>query len=308
MKSHPHLIGHLAAFATYAIFGFNIIFCKGIAAANCMSPTALITFRTLGAAALFWLISIFAPREKVNPKDLGMIVLAALMGITIPQYTFLTAVTCTTTIDTSILSSLTPIMTMFFAAIFLKEPITWKKAGGVAASFAGVILLIFNSAHTPGAVDHTQPLGVIMLLLNTLCFAFYLGKFRPLIARYSPLTFMKWTFLVAFVVSIPFSFSEILHDIDYASIPRDVLLKILYLILFATFIAYFLLPVAQKRIRPTLISLYSYLQPIIATIVSVIIGTDILTWQKLIAIALVFSGVAIVNNSRAAATPQQPKK
>lgn len=75
-----------------------------------------------------------------------------------------------------------------------------------------------------------------------------------------------------------------------------------FLIVFATFISYFLIPIGQKIIRPTLVSMYSYIQPIIATIISIIIGMDILTWQKILAAAMVFAGVFIVSRSRTKAS------
>lgn len=291
--------GHLTAFATYAIFGFNIIFCKGIATADCIAPIALTTMRAIGATALFWTLSLFLPKEKVERKDYLRILLASMMGLFIPQLTFLSACEHTTTIDTSILSSLTPIMTMFVAAIFLKEPITLKKAGGVAISFGGVILLILNSVRATGGVDHTDPIGVLLLILNTFTFAMYLGIFRPLVSKYSVVTFMKWAFLFVIFESLPLSIGS-LTKTDFGMIPGDVWWKIGYLIFFATFLAYFLLPMAQKRIRPTLISLYGYLQPIIATIVAICIGTDLMTWQKGLAVIMVIAGLTIVNNSRAA--------
>lgn len=75
-----------------------------------------------------------------------------------------------------------------------------------------------------------------------------------------------------------------------------------YLIVFATFISYFLIPLGQKTIRPTLVSMYSYIQPIIATVISIIIGMDILTWQKILAATMVFAGVFIVSRSRSKAS------
>ena len=80
----------------------------------------------------------------------------------------------------------------------------------------------------------------------------------------------------------------------------SVLWEIAYVIIFATFVAYFLIPVGQKQLRPTVVSMYSYLQPIIAAAVSVVVGMDRFTWQKALAIVLVFVGVALVNRSRAA--------
>ena len=70
--------------------------------------------------------------------------------------------------------------------------------------------------------------------------------------------------------------------------------------MFATFLPYFLNPFGQKHIRPTLVSMYSYVQPIIATLISIILGMDLLTWQKILAAVMVFSGVYVVNRSRRA--------
>lgn len=300
MAKSRQLIGHLASFGAYAIFGLNIVFCKDIANAGGIPPIALFTFRALGAGVLFWLLSLFVPKERVVRADFPKILGASLLGLFVPQVTFLTAISITTTIDTSVLSSMTPVMTMFVAALFLKEPITWKKAVGVALSFGGVLMLIFNSMHSPNGVDTTSPWGVALLVVNPLSFAMYLGIFRPLIARYSVVTFMKWMFLFAFAVSLPFSLRSICSGIDYSAIPHPVLWEVGYLIIFATFFAYFLIPVGQKHIRPTLVSMYSYLQPVIAAVVSIAIGIDSLTWQKIIATLLVFLGVAVVNRSRAA--------
>ena len=297
MHLNRQLIGHLASFGAYAIFGLNIVFCKDIANQGELSPIFLFTLRALFAGILFWLLSIFTRREKVPAGDLLKMAGAALLGLVIPQMTFLTAITMTTPIDLSVVQSMTPIMTMFVAAIFLKEPITWKKAGGVALSFAGVLWLIFQSTHAAGPVQ-TRPLGIILTITNALCFALYLGICRPVIQRYSVVTLMKWMFLFAFVVSLPFSAGQ-MASLDYAAVPAKVWWEVGYLIIFATFVAYFLIPLGQQRIRPTLVSMYGYLQPIIASAVGIAVGMDSLTWMKLLAALAVFVGVAIVNRSRA---------
>ena len=291
--------GHLAAAGAYAIFGFNIVFNKDIANSGAVSPMVLFTLRAVGATALFWLLSLFLPKEKVAGKDLLRMVLASFLGLFVPQLSFLFAIGLSTSIDCAVLGSLTPIYTMCFAFLFLGEPITLKKAGGVAVSLAGVLLLIFNSVHAPGAVDRTQPLGVALLLVNGMSFAAYLGAFRPLISRYSVVTFMKWMFLFSMLLSLPFSWSG-LFQTDYAAFTPKVGLEIGYVIFFATFVAYFLIPVGQKHLRPTLVSMYSYLQPMIAAALSIAIGMDRFTWQKAVAAVLVFGGVFLVSRSRAA--------
>ncbi len=299
------LPGHLACFATYAIFGFNIIFSRDITINGGLSPIVIFSLRALGAGCLFWLISLFLPHEKMPLRDLGLTAAASLLGLFIPQLTFLNASSVTTPADLSVICSITPIITMFIAAIALKEPITWQKAGGVVLSFIGVVMLILLSTHAVGTSE-TKPLGILLCIVNCFSFALYLGLFRPLIGRYNVVTFMKWMFLFTFLCALPFSLGKIGTE-NFADVPARIWWKIGYLILFATFFAYFLIPIGQKHLRPTLVSMYGYLQPIIATSISIAMGTDKMTWIKAVAILCIFAGVVIVNNSRAAGDPIQKK-
>ena len=139
------LTGHLSIAAAYTIFGLNIVFCKDIANSAVVSPVVLFTLRAIGATALFWLISIFLPHERIDKGDFLKVAAASVVGLFVPQMTFLVAITMSSSIDTAVLGTLGPIFTMFFAFLFLGEPITGKKAGGVALSFAGIIFLIFTN-------------------------------------------------------------------------------------------------------------------------------------------------------------------
>lgn len=291
--------GHLAIFSAYTIFGLNIVFCKDIANCAVVAPIVLFSLRAIGASALFWCISLFTTSEKVDRRDLPKIAMAAFLGLFMPQITFLEAITMSTAVDTSIVSTLCPVFTMIFAAVFLKEPITFKKVGGVALSFVGVIVLILSSAHRANGVNNTSPLGFVLLFLNSISFASYLGIFRPLASRYSVITFMKWMFLFAMCYSLPFSLSG-LFTTDYSAIPAKVIAEIGFLIVFATVVAYYLIPLGQKKIRPTLVSMYTYLQPMIACIVSVCSGLDKMDLKKFCSMVLVFVGVWFVNSSRSA--------
>lgn len=292
------LRGHLAIAAAYSIFGLNVVLCKDIANSEAVSPYVLFTFRAIGASAIFWLVSIFQPEEKIEKGDLWRIALASFLGLYLTQMSFLVGITMATAIDSAILGTLGPVFTMIFAYFFIGEPITGKKAGGVTVALAGVIFLILNSVHAGGA-SSTTPLGFVMLLINSLTFSMYLGIFRPLISKYSVVTFMKWAFLFALLMSLPFSVKGML-TMDYGAVPVLVRWEIGYLIIFATFIAYYLIPYGQKRIRPTLVSMYNYLSPIIATVVSIWTGIDHLTWQKVVAASAIVGGVILVSKSRSA--------
>ncbi len=297
-------VGHAAAAAAYVIFGINVVVCRDIAIEGHIEPIVLFSMRALVAGALFWLLSFFMPKEHVPTKNLLKLCGAGVLGLFLPQLTFLHAIAHTTPVDLSVMSTTTPIFTMFVAAIFLKEPITWKKALGVTLSFGGILWLILQSTFGGNGASETEPIGIMFCFANYIVFAFYLGTCRNLIARYSVVTSMKWMFLVSFLISLPFSIPK-LATTEFASVSSPVWWEIGFMIVFSTFIAYYLIPIGQQRIRPTLVSMYGYLQPIIAIAVAIWTGMDRLTFTKILATALVFSGVWVVNQSRAAVAETQ---
>ena len=300
MKSSTNISGHIACFTAYAIFGVNIIVCKDLTSGHLISPIGIFTLRSLGAGLMFWILSLFLPAEKVEKKDYLKILAAAFLGYFVTQLTFLVAIPDVTPMHCSIISSMSPIYTMFIAAIVLKEPLTWKKAGGVALSLCGILFLIFNNASGTSGASESKLSGIFLMFLNSLSFSLYLGIFKPVIAKYSVVTFMKWIFLFSALMSLPLSLREVV-SLEWTKIPSVQMWELGFLIVFATFVSYFLIPFGQKRIRPTLVSMYSYIQPIIATIISIILCMDILTWQKHMAALMVFAGVFIVSRSRAKA-------
>lgn len=297
MREKNSIFGHFACFTAYLIFGLNIVVCKDLTSSGVISPLALFTLRSLGAGALFWIISIFLPKEQVERRDLPKIFAASVLGFFLTQISFLMAISRITPMDCSIVASLSPLYTMFIAAYALKEPLSAQKIGGVVLSLCGVIYLILNSVTAASGVIQTTPAGVLLMIANSLCFSLYLGIFKPIITKYSVVTFMKWIFLFSSLMSLPFSAKEIVHT-DFAALPLSYMAELAFLIICATFVTYFLIPVGQKRLRPTLVSMYSYVQPVVAVVLSVCVGMDTLTWQKILAAITVFTGVIIVSRSR----------
>ena len=300
MEQKGKIWGHAACFVAYAIFGVNIIVCKDLTSSGLISPITLFCMRSIGAGSLFWILSAFLKPEKVERRDYPKIFRASIFGFFLTQLTFLMAIPNITPMNCSILSSMSPIYTMLIAAVAVREPITLKKAGGVILSFLGIIYLILNSVNNSGSIIETTPMGVFLIVMNSLCFSLYLGIFKPIITKYSVVTFMKWIFLFSFLMSFPMSARE-LFSLDYSAIPASNLWELSFLVVCATFVTYFLIPVGQKRIRPTLVSMYSYVQPIIAICISIAIGMDTLSWRKIVAIITVFSGVLLVTFSRSVA-------
>ncbi len=297
MKTGNSIFGHIACFTAYLIFGLNIVVCKDLTTSGIISPISLFFLRSVGAGTLFWLISLFMPRQRVEISDFPKFIVASLLGFFLTQIFFLMAISRITPMDCSIITSLSPIYTMFIAAYALKEPLSVKKIGGVVLSLCGIVYLILNSVGSASAVTQTTPLGVLLMIGNSLCFSLYLGIFKPTIAKYSVITFMKWIFLFSSLLSLPFAFSEVI-TIDWPSLSGAFIAELAFLIICATFVTYLLIPIGQKILRPTLVSMYSYVQPIVAIVVSICVGMDTLTWQKIVAAITVFSGVVLVSLSK----------
>lgn len=297
MATNRSIFGHIACFTAYLIFGLNIVVCKDLTSSGAISPLALFTMRSIGAGSLFWIISLFMPKERVELRDLPKIFAASVLGFFLTQICFLMAISRITPMDCSIITSLSPLYTMFIAAYALKEPLSAQKIGGVVLSLCGVIYLILNSVTASSGVVETTPVGVLLMIGNSLCFSLYLGIFKPIITKYSVVTFMKWIFLFSSLMTLPFTATEIVTK-EFSALPISFIAELAFLIICATFVTYFLIPVGQKLLRPTLVSMYSYVQPVVAVVLSVCVGMDTLTWQKILAAITVFAGVVIVSRSR----------
>jgi drug/metabolite transporter (DMT)-like permease len=270
-----------------------------------VSAVALTFYRFAGAATLFWICSLFTKREKICLRDFFLLMAASVFGILINQMLFVVGLSVTSPIDASVITTLVPVLTMILAAFFLKEPITWKKVAGVFLGAAGALLLILNS----NAVHHgnSTVAGNLLCILSCFSFAIYLTAFKKLITRYSAISSMKWMFLFSTIFSIPFCWHDV-ATVDYVHLPPGIYLNIGYVVALATFVSYLLIPIGQKFLRPTVISMYNYLQPIVSSLLAVAIGIDVFGWTKGLAAFLVFLGVYIVTQSKSRAQIEAEKK
>lgn len=265
-----------------------------------LSPLVLTNCRMFGAALLFWLVSFFTKQEHVNHKDMLSLFFASMLGIVFNQGSYIFGLSMTSPINASIVTTSSPILTMIIAALYLREPVTGKKLIGVFMGATGALLLIFSGQQVQNASQSGNIWGDLLCLLAQFCFACYLVFYKGLISRYSPITLMKWMFTYASVCMIPFSYNELVKT-DWMAMDYKLIGGIFMVVFCATFISYLLVPIGQRTLRPTVTSMYNYVQPIVASIVAVIWGMDQFNLLKVIAVILVFTGVFFVTQSRSRA-------
>lgn len=288
--------GHGAMLGAEFMWGVGAPLGKVILAGS-ITPVLLTDFRIIGAAALFWIFSLFTKQESVTPKDLLAMFFASLLGILFNQGMFLFGLSHTSPINASIITTSLPIVTLVMAALILREPVTKLKLGGVFLGAVGALILITGGTSAAGT---GSMLGDMMVLAAQVSFSCYLVFFKRLTSKYSPVTLMKWMFTYAAICVVPFSCSEWMAT-DWDAVPADEWWMAAAFVLGPTFISYLLLPVGQKNLRPTVTSMYNYVQPIVASAVAVWAGMDEFTVAKAVAIVLVFAGVFFVSKSKSRA-------
>lgn len=258
-----------------------------------LDGVTLVSFRVAGAAALFWMASLFVPAERVPLRHKLLLGVAALLAIVCNQCMYTIGLSLTSPINASIVTTSMPIFAMVLSFFILREPLSLRKVGGVMMGCAGAVILILTSA--AASSDRVGDLrGDLLCMAAQLSFALYLALFSPLIRRYSVFTVNKWMFLWASLIILPMSTPH-LCALPWQAVGMQTWVEAGYVVFFGTFVSYLLTMVGQKVLRPTVVSVYNYVQPIVSVTVSVLTGLGIFTLSQGMAIILVFSGVWLVS-------------
>ena len=284
--------GHLAIFAANAIFGLGVPVTKALLD-DWVTPMGYMASRCVFAAVIFWVIAYFMPKEPVEKRDLVVIMLAGLLGFVISQTLTAWALDFTTPVYYSLVAAMTPVAVMILAAIFLKENITAVKIVGVLLAIAGALLMLFISWQS--GTGKNDLLGIFLTVLSMLTWAVYLIVTRKVSAKYSSVTQMKYVFLVSAIVTLPIAlFTEPQQRLYSSACEWSGVIEMAFIVLFATVLGYFLIPYAMKFLRATTVSIYTNIQPVVASLVAIAIGQDVMSWDKPVAAILVLLGAYIV--------------
>jgi len=286
----------LAALGATTIYGLNHTIAKDLMPTY-IQPFGFILLRVTGASILFWFFGLWAPKEFIEKKDWPRIFACAVFGMSLNMLMFFKGLSLSTPINSAVLVTISPIIIFLLSIAILKEKVTSQKILGIAIGFIGALSLIFFTEES-GQNAENIPLGNAMFLINASAYGFYLILIKPLTAKYNVVTLMKWLFLIGVVINLPITFSEF-RNVEWFSLPTEVIVKMLFVVVGTTFLTYMLNVYALKYLNASTIGVFIYLQPLIGILFAIWVGSDSLNFLKILAGTLVFLGVFLVTKRTA---------
>ena len=280
---------HIALLFANIIYALNYGWAKDVMEGGYLEPFAFILIRAIGATLLFWVVSLFFS-ECVENKDKLKLLLCGIFGVAANQLLFFKGLDQTTRINASIIMVASPIIVALFSAVLIKEKPSATRIVGILLGLTGACFIILQGeSNNQGA----SLIGNLLIVLNATSYGLYLVLVKPLMKKYSPITVVKWVFTFGLIIVTPFGLTEI--DTIVWEMPNDILLKVGFVVIFTTFFTYLFNIYGVKRVSPTVVSSYIYLQPILTSIIAAFSGTETITIMMVISSIIIFIGVYLVS-------------
>ena len=283
-------IAFLLAFLAALIYGVSFTVAKEVMPLY-IQPFGFILLRVLGATLLFWTVGIFLKKEKIENRDFPRLLLGAVFGIALNQLAFFKGLSLTTPINASVIMVTSPILVLIFSSFLLNEKATKKKIAGIFIGLLGAVMLIIFGKDVGMASNAS--LGNLLVLVNASSYALYLILIKNLTKKYHAITLAKWLYIFGLIMVIPFGISEF-NEVDWNTMPLPTLYRVGFIIVFTSFMTYMFNLFAIKELKPTTLSIFIYLQPVIASSYALFVGSDSLNVIKVAATVLIFIGVYLV--------------
>lgn len=285
-------LGLFAALVATLIYGFNHTIAKNVMPTY-IQPFGFIFLRVLGAAILFWILSLFFKNQKIDRKDWPRILLCSFLGMVINMLAFFKGLELSTPINSSVLITVVPILVFSFSVIILKEKVSLIKMLGISAGFFGALILILYSP-VSGYNAPNIPLGNLLFVLNSSTYGLYLIFVKPLVEKYNIIILFRWLFLFGFIMNFPITVQEF-SAVDWVNLPlKEAVIPMIYVVVGTTFFTYLLNAYALSTLKASTVSSFVYFQPIVGIVYALTTKNDSLTLINIIGMLLIFTGVYLV--------------
>ena len=288
---NKRILALIAVSIATLIYGLTFTIAKDVMPTY-LKPYAFILLRVIGGTIIFWTLGLFIKGQKIEKEDYKKILLASFFGVGLNMLTFFKGLSLTTPISASVMMVTSPIMVLVFSSILIRKAIGKQRIFGVFIGLVGTILLITYGNSTKDGATNSN-FGNFLVFVNAASYGLYLVLAKNLIIKYNPIVFVKWLYLFGLIFVLPFGYNEIM-EVDWQEIPTNIYWNIGFVIIFTSCVTYLFNLYGLSKLKPTTVSVFIYLQPVIATIYALIVGSDSLNLVKISATLLIFLGVYLV--------------
>lgn len=273
------------------IYGSNYSIAK-LVMPNYIAPAGFVALRVITGAVLFFIIYRFFLYEKIKSiRHHIQLAVASVFGVAANMICFFEGLSRTNPINASVLMLFTPIFVVLFVSVVGKKKLKLHRYIGILLACLGAAFLIdaknFN-------FSSENSLGDFLIIINALCYGYYLYYVTKLVHIYKPVTIMCHIFLYGAILVIPYGISAV-TDIQWHTFDATIWWSVVFVLLMVTVMSYLLNAFAIQHASSTVVGAYIYLQPLFATIISIFLGTDSLNFIMVFAALLIFSGVYLAS-------------
>jgi drug/metabolite transporter (DMT)-like permease len=288
-----------ALITVQVLFGINYLLSKNIV--TVMSPAAWASLRTLAAFVIVAGLALFGRRRFPRGRDLALLAVAALFGVILNQALFLEGLSRTTVGRSALICSQIPTFVLFFSLVSGQERLSLRKGLGFLCGITGVAVLLEADRFTFAAATLQ---GDLLTVANAASFALFIVLGRRIMERHDPLAATAVVFFFG-AVGMSLYGGPALLATDLAALGTATWASMVYVVVGATVVTYFLNLWAIKRAVATRVALYIFLQPVIAATLGVALRGEEITPRFLVATLLVFAAL-FLRDGRPGPTHEKP--
>lgn len=285
---------HIALAIVSVLFSLNYILAKYALAE--FDPLAFAWIRVAGSSIMLLLFVRWrGGRAILERREWKAAALYSLLGVVLNQLMFVSGLSMTSAHEAAILITTIPIFTLAVALALRTERASAFTIGGILLAAAGALVIVGGSGLSTGG---TRLYGNVLILLNCLSYGSYLVVSRPLLKRASATTAMTSMFIAGTVMLLPFTLPSLLK-MNWGAISPGAWAALLGVIAGPTVAAYLLNAWALARAESSMVAVYTYVQPFLASVLAWLILGEHLHARVFLAAVLIIGGVWLTTRQKA---------
>ena len=283
------------AFTVVAIWGSTFVFTKLLLLSG-LTPAQIFTLRFIMAYVLLLVYSLSRPSFRLfsdSWRDELLMIGLGISGGTVYFLTENSAMNYTTTTNTSLIVSLSPLVATMLISLFYKsQRLSRVQMAGTLMAALGVVVVVLNGHF----VLHLSPLGDSLAFSAALSWGFYSLLMIPASQRYSTLFVTRKVFIYGLLSMIPYfilrpSECWIFTPAVFQFFNLSIFLNLLFLGCVASMVCFLAWNWAIQKLGAVAATNYVYFNPVTTIVFAWLILSEQITVYFLLGTVLILVGM-----------------